>query len=291
MLSKPDVVRYVDGTYPHATVLSDGSWAAEERPVLAPAVRPTSPSSTVVVLSSDAPYYPGLIVALTSFKRYHPDVHAVVLDCGLTTMQSRFVAQFAEVRPGGLHVPQFPAWARFEVACLPYERVLYLDSDIVVLSSLESLLSTDAEFAAVRNLDWTVRDNFRSLDVLRRNGLDPDAPAFNAGVFVLDNRVWGGGRLLSEALAVWPQIRESSIYPDQSTLHAVLCRHGSITWLDPTYNAIAEFWDWTSGPPHVVHFAGDEIKPWHPGCTYPGLEWFFAYSKIATGGTATTGCR
>jgi hypothetical protein len=280
-LSHPDVVDWVDRRYPHASVLPDGRWMATEATAPELCLGAVSPDSTVAVFSSDAAYYPGLVVALASFKRYHPDIHTVILDCGLTTPQARHLGQFAEIRPAGGYVPEFLSWARFEVSCLPYRRIIYLDSDVVVLSRLEALLLTESAFAVVRNLDWQVRANFKSGAMLARYGVDAGAPAFNAGVFALDNLAWGNGRLLHEALDVWTALRDDCIYPDQSILHVVMYAKGHIDFIEDAYNAIAEFWDWRQlGSPRLVHFAGDEIKPWHPGCAYPGLEHFFRYSKI-----------
>lgn len=278
--SRMDVVNHVDQLYPHAEVFPDGRWQAGENPQHAPAIGGAPVASTVVVFSSDATYYAGLVVAMSSFRRHHPEIHVVIIDCGLSTNQALYLSQYAEVKPATVRVAGFPALARFEVSCLPYERIIYLDSDIVVLKRLQALLETDAEFAAVSNLDWKTKDNFSNEAVLERYRVDPGGPAFNSGVFVLDNRVWGRGRLLREALTIWEEVGRECLYADQSVLHILMHSGNGVTLLDNSYNAIAEFWDWQTGMPHIVHFAGDEIKPWDPRYQFPGLELFFEYSKI-----------
>lgn len=281
-LAKPEVVRFVDAHFPHATVDEQGRWCAARYPVLAPPVEPTTPDATVAVFSSDETYYPGLVPALLSFREYHPDIHIVVFDCGLTPAQARFVQQYAEVWRSGNYVPEVPAWARFEVSLLPYARAVYLDSDIIVLARLDDMLATNAEFAAVRNLDWKVTENFANPEVLARYHIAPDTPAFFAGGFSIDNRIWGEGRLLEESLRVYQDAGKTFLYADQSALQLIMHSRRCVTFLGDEYNAIAACWDWhhDAERARVIHYAGDEIKPWDIRCAYPKLDYFFAYSKI-----------
>jgi lipopolysaccharide biosynthesis glycosyltransferase len=281
-LQNTDVVRYVDAHYPHAVVDVGGHWCAEAEPEYLPIVGPVEPDQAVAVFSSDQAYFPGLIPALFSFRAHHPHIHIVVFDCGLTTAQGRYLQQFAEVVVSGNYVSDVPAWARFEVSLLPYARVVYLDSDIIVLNKLSAMFDTDAEFAAVRNLDWKITENFTDPSPLETYGISPDVPAFFAGGFSIDNRVWGGGRLLEESLRVYQDSGTAFLYADQSALQLIMHSRNIVTFIGDEYNAIAACWDWEqrAHEARVIHYAGDEIKPWDPRCQYPGLDYFFAYSKI-----------
>jgi lipopolysaccharide biosynthesis glycosyltransferase len=278
-----DMVYYVDGLYPHAKVDDNGDWYAEDDPVFGPILGPRDPHQAAIAFSSDRLYFPGLMPALLSVRVHHPEVPLVVIDCGLTPIQSRYLQQYAEVIPSSNLLYEIPAWARFDVSLLNYDRVVYLDSDIVVLNKITDLLRTEAEFAAVKNLDWAIKENFADPCVLKRYSIDPNAPAFNAGVFSIDNRLWGKGRLLQEAMRIYKEIGEFFTYADQSALQVLMNYDGHrVTFLDDGYNAIAECWDWQNREScaHIIHYAGDEIKPWDPLCKYPKLDWFFAYSKI-----------
>jgi lipopolysaccharide biosynthesis glycosyltransferase len=281
--SDMDTVRYVDAHYPHAMVDENGEWYADDYPTFGPVVGPRDSRMTVVVLSSDQSYFPGLMPAILSIRQQHPDAPLVVIDCGLTQVQVRYLQQFAEVFPSSNPLPELPAWARFDLSLLNYERVVYLDSDLIVVDTVPDLLRTDCEFAAVRNLDWRVRENFADARVLAKYGIDPDAPAFNSGVFSIDNRAWGQGRLLRYAMSIYSEIGHSLIYPDQAALQIIMNSGGHrVTFLSDGYNAIAECWDWRRRDEcvRIIHYAGNEIKPWNPSCTYPKLECFFAHSKI-----------
>jgi lipopolysaccharide biosynthesis glycosyltransferase len=278
-----EMVYYVDGTYPHAFVEENGSWYADDNPKYRPIVRARNPHQTVVAFSSDQSYFPGLLPAVLSLQQHHPEIPIVVIDCGLTPHQVRYLQQFAEVFTSTHQLPDIPAWARFDVSLLNYDRVVYLDSDIIVLRKIPSLLETDAPFAAVKNLDWSVKENFKDPRVLDRYNIDPETPAFFGGGFSIDNRLWGNGKLAREAMRVYNDVGWSFVYADQSALQIMMYSEGNgVTYLEDEYNAIAECWDWESksDKARVIHYAGDEIKPWNPLCKYPKLQYFFNYSKI-----------
>ena len=282
-LSDMETVYYVDGHYPHATVNDRGEWEAEDDPVFGAPQPPRDPRQTAIVFSSDRQYYSGLIAAMNSVRRFHPRVPLVIINDDLTAVQVAFLRQYAEVVKSANPLPDIPAWARFDVSRLNYDRVVYLDSDVILVQEITELLENDAEFAAVRNLDWPIKENFHEPAVLKEYGVDGDAPAFNAGVFSIDLRKWGKGRLAEEALQLYRRIGHTFAYADQSALQVIMNSQGSgVTFLDDGYNAIAECWDWQNhgNRARIVHYAGDEIKPWSPLCKYPMLDMFFAHSKI-----------
>lgn len=286
LLENVDVVRYVDDHYPHAIVEPDGTWYADKYPHFKAPVQSCDKECTVTVFSADAKYYAGLVPSMLSFREHHPESHIVILDRGLTSIQCLYLAQYAEIVQSNNCVPEIEAWGRFEVSLLKYQRIIYLDSDIIVLKPLTDMHLTHAEFAAVKNLDWKVTENFSEPSVLERYGIPPDLPAFFAGGFSIDNKVWGNGRLLEAANRIYAESGKYFLYGDQSALQIVMYEHGHrITYLGDEYNAIAECWDWEnkSDLAYVIHYAGDAIKPWHPTCNYPMLHIFFKYSKIPCG--------
>lgn len=281
-----ETVYYVDAYYPHATVDSYGNWYAGDEPCYSPIVGPRDSQQTAIVFSSDQLYFPGLMPALLSVLTHHPEVPLVVIDAGLTRQQVRYLQQYAEVFPSKNPLRDLPMWSCFDISFLKYDRVVYLDSDVIVLRKIPALLETEAEFAAVRNLDWKIRENFKDSHLLEKYGVDPEGPAFNSGVFSLDNRIWGNGKLFQVAMAVYAEIGWSFVYADQSALQIIMNSDGHhVTFLEDEYNAIAECWDWgrREDAVRVIHYAGDEIKPWHPLCKYPQLNKFFSYSKIRRG--------
>lgn len=282
-LSNMDIVYYVDANYPHAVVDESGCWYAEENPHFKSKVGFRNPHQAAILFCSDQNFYPGLMAALFSVLDHHPDVPIVIVDHGLTPLQVRYLEQYAEVIPTSILLPPDPVWGSLNLSLVHYDRIVYLDCDVIVLCDISELLDTEAEFAAVRNLDWTVRENYRDSRILQKFKVDPDAPAFNAGVFSIDNRKWGNGRLIHEAMAVNYAAGWSFLYGDQSALQILMNANGQrVSFIPEKYNVIAEYWDREKHDceARIVHYAGNEIKPWHPTCNYPKLDYFFRYSKI-----------
>lgn len=279
--SRPDVVSYVDHHFPHAVVDSKGNWYADTAPFFAPR-RKFASIEIAFVFNTDLNYYPGLVVALRSLLEHHPDTPVVIIERDLSDIQKRYLMQFAEVVPSRRFIPDHVAWDRFEATFLKYHRVVFLDCDIVVLRPLDAFIHTQAHFAAVKNLDWKVRENFRSEKTLKKYKISPDKPAFFAGGFSLDNQVWGNGKLFEQAAELYGQDWEDFLYGDQSALQILMYRnHGEITLIPDEYNALAECWDWGQSRhlARVVHYTG-EWKPWHPQSCQAEEDYFFHYSKI-----------
>src|SRR2546429_4275722 len=176
-LSNMETVYYVDARYPHATVDVNGNWYAEDAPRYEPIIEPRDNHQTAIVFSSDQRYFPGLMPALLSVQTHHPKVPLVVIDEGLTPQQVRYLQQYAEVFPSSNSLRDMAMWSCFDISFLNYDRVVYLDSDIIVLREIPALLEADAEFAAVRNLDWKIGENFTDSHILERYKVNPQAPA------------------------------------------------------------------------------------------------------------------
>lgn len=283
LLSNMQTVGFVDTNYPHAIVDELGNWQAEDVTHYAPPIGPRDPHQTAIAFSSDQPYFPGLMPAILSVIEHHPRVPIVVIDDGLSPAQVRYLQQYCEVFTSRNPLRDFPSWSCLDISFLEYDRVVYLDSDTITLRPLPALIETKAEFAAVRNIDWTIKENFYDPSILDRYEIGLDITAFNAGVFSIDNRIWGKGRLYNEAQKLYEEVGSSFIYPDQSVLHILMnTPDRRVTFIENQYNVIAECWDWYQplDGMRLIHYAGNEIKPWNPLCRYPKLDLFFAYSKI-----------
>jgi lipopolysaccharide biosynthesis glycosyltransferase len=283
VLSNMEMVNWVDAHYPHATVDEAGNWKADDEPRYSPRIEPGDPHQTAIAFSSDQAYFPGLMPALLSVLDHHPNMPLVVIDDGLSKVQVRYLQQYCEVFPSRNPLKEYPPWSCLDVSFLNYDRIVYLDSDTITIRSLPALIESKAEFAAVRNIDWTIKENFHNPSILDRYGIPLDVTAFNAGVFSIDNRIWGNGRLFHEAKKIYDEVGSSFIYPDQSVLHILMNTPARrVTFIENGYNVIAECWDWYQPLKELrlIHYAGNEIKPWNPLCRYPKLELFFSYSKI-----------
>lgn len=141
-------------------------------------------------------------------------------------------------------------------------RVLYLDSDILVLGDIAALWSQDLGDAVVGavidGIDAKVKMNSALVAAVPRV-----AHYFNAGVLLIDLARWKAERISERALDYLQRVPDSP-FSDQDALN-VAC-DGLWTALDPRWNFQAHLRvriaDLTPGKrPAIVHFITN-LKPW-----------------------------
>lgn len=256
----------------------------------------------LLAAATDATYLPWCATAVLSCLEVTPaPVEVVVLHGG--DLDAAAQRRFREVVDGAGGTVAFHAVDAAALAHLPtkgprlggrtswfrvllpelldgYERVLYLDADVLALRSLEPLWATelgDDLFAGVPNV---VADDM--VGHVEGLGLDPRGGYCNAGVLLLNLeqlRVEG----TAAAIAGFVAERGATPWFDQDALNVV----GAGRWrrLDARWNAQNSFWFWpelaaaTIGPeelraavddPALLHFEGPAImKPWHYLCPHP----------------------
>ena len=162
------------------------------------------------------------------------------------------------------------------------DRLVYLDSDVMVLESLLPLARTDLR----GNLIGAVTNVYRHdhLDRLATLGFDRPDRYFNAGVLLMD---LDGMRRAGTSDALLNYGRENSAaieWRDQDTLNVVLSDRRLP--LHPRWNVMNSF-DWPHAAemfgaqavdearrhPAIRHFEGpDHYKPWHFMCELEGHE-------------------
>jgi lipopolysaccharide biosynthesis glycosyltransferase len=160
------------------------------------------------------------------------------------------------------------------------DRIVYLDSDTLVLESLASLWHTaldDHPLAAVPNvIDPPMRSHARAL------GIEPIGGYFNAGVLVMNLELMRADRSY-EAITAFVRDHGATDWYDQDALNVVFARR----WLGlhPRWNAQNSYWFWpdvavdvlgrdgleqATATPAIVHFEGPSVmKPWHYLCEHP----------------------
>jgi len=173
-----------------------------------------------------------------------------------------------------------------------FDKVLYLDCDMVILADLSPLYDSRCEGSAVH----AARDpvgyvsgpygvfNFSDL------GIPPEAPYFNAAVLLMNLRRWREQAIGERVLEYLRRHQASVRLGDQGGMNALL--HDAWTEIDPAWNQMPcvfrpERWrqlgrstaDWkrTMYHPKIVHYAGRE-KPWLAD-PLPGYSYFFRYLK------------
>ncbi|SFH06549.1 glycosyltransferase family 8 protein [Pontibacter chinhatensis] len=144
------------------------------------------------------------------------------------------------------------------------ERVLYLDSDLLVEVDVLELENFDFEgqiLAAVGGgkFKYTLGNKF----YIDRVGMCPETEYFNAGVLLLNLKLWRQNQVKNECLAIAKKYQGALPSHDQSLLN-ILCA-GEFAKLLPAFNC-----QWEANTPKpqvadrmVLHFIGSP-KPWDP---------------------------
>lgn len=171
-----------------------------------------------------------------------------------------------------------------------YDKVLYLDSDILILRDIADLYDTDldgfmAGFVKDVETDW-LESHDQALA-----GLDY-RKCFNAGVFLLDCRKFEQEGIRDKALALlhedYKRDNRLYIYADQDLLQITL--HDKVLFLDDRWNfqfqylwrkeviydQCREKYEKTWQDPWIIHYAGDR-KPW----VYPEIEGASYFWQVA----------
>ena len=159
-----------------------------------------------------------------------------------------------------------------------YEKVIYLDADIVVEGDISKLYEIDIK----DNLLGAVTDGFVSSDerlidsFTRSLGFDGHE-YFNSGVLLMNLTEFRNEMILGKFLYLLEKYNFDTIAPDQDYLN-VLC-HGKVKYLDEGWdvmpNAKREI---DMNKLYIIHYNMFK-KPWNYDCT-PLSQYFQKYAKI-----------
>jgi lipopolysaccharide biosynthesis glycosyltransferase len=140
------------------------------------------------------------------------------------------------------------------------EKVLYLDSDIIVRHSLSELWEIDLKDWALAAVDdlWPTTEGFLAhMEIL---GLPPNVRYFNAGVLLINLNYWRQNKVCERATAFVRENPGKIDFHDQDALNVILAR----CWIP--LPGIWNCQDLATGRPvpdvAIVHFVGPG-KPWH----------------------------
>ncbi len=170
-----------------------------------------------------------------------------------------------------------------------YEKVLYLDSDMLILHDIAPLFHTDLKghpIGAVQDVVCSYLDAHA-----KELNLDME-DMFNAGVLLMDTREYGRRNLMEiglQALAEdYKNRNRKFIYVDQDVLNVTLGRdveyledRWNFQWeflwrLDSIYDGYRKRYEKASSDPWILHYAGDR-KPWsYPWLPYADYFWDMA---------------
>ncbi|MGB6013094.1 MAG: glycosyltransferase family 8 protein, partial [Nodosilinea sp.] len=168
------------------------------------------------------------------------------------------------------------------------ERIIYLDSDVLVKADLAELASIDFDdhaMLAVQDFGHLYVQQAKHLSMLDFAALkiDPGHKYMNTGMLVLNLKKWRSEKIDAKMIDFLTQNPEL-FYPDQDALNIVLA--GQWKEIDPRWNQthIVYRWpSWQDSPfdeklyrdlvenPFITHFTG-RPKPWMPNSTHPQTD-------------------
>lgn len=173
-------------------------------------------------------------------------------------------------------------------------EILYLDSDIIVMNSLKSLLNIDFGNKILYGVNDTFNKEYKKvLDI----PIDKDM--FNAGVMFIDLEKWRNNNIEEKLLQVIQKFNGTILQGDLGVLNAVL--YNSFGVLPPEYNYMTIFEDMSyeemiAFKKPINYYSKEEIqeardrivlrhfttsflskRPWQEGSTVAHIEQFKKY--------------
>lgn len=271
-----------------------------------------SPEVVNIVCTIDESYVPfcGIMLYSLACKNPHSNLHVFILHNGLQPESeleikdflSQFISYLSFIKIDDSFLINCPISCHVSIATyfrllipevIPdnIDKILFLDSDIIIRKNIISLWNTNIDHyshAAV-----TACDSMAFSDK-ERLGIPISSPYFNAGLMLINLNYWRKEKIFYNALEFINSQFERILWWDQDVLNYLLYDR----WLpiDPTWNAQGDIFQarFASLPefnsvayknalkdPAIVHFSGSGIcKPWHYYCSHPFRHEFEQYLRL-----------
>lgn len=227
---------------------------------------------TVVVLTCDDRFVPYTAVVARQIARHAVESFPILVVSDGVTAENKALARTFCPRIEFIEAQQLLENRSFAVSdSLPraaylrlfldeiltdFDRAVYLDSDISLLTDISPLLAmTPTAAPIIAGYDLT---RAPTLENNSRLGMSKDAAYFNSGVIVYDLRAIRREGILADARQYAVENADRCQYADQDAQNAVL--DGRWQVLDWRWNAQNYMSDRMPKLPFIRHFAGD--KPW-----------------------------
>ena len=193
-----------------------------------------------------------------------------------------------------------------------FDKVIYLDTDMVVTGDLEELWNIDVGNNYVLAVEEIYKDT-STIKVLINLGINPEYKYFNAGLLVMNLEKWRTDNIAEKVIEYTKKNRDK-VRHDQDTLNVLLAgnwgelhpKWNQIHWIYESYfrednpfpkednpyrNLPEDVYNEVLNNPCITHFTSYP-KPFatglrYPECTHPRKDLFFQYLDL----TAWSGWR
>ncbi|MCU7551297.1 glycosyltransferase family 8 protein [Chitinophagaceae bacterium LB-8] len=148
------------------------------------------------------------------------------------------------------------------------QKVLYLDTDIIIKKDIEELWKTDIQKYCLAAVDE------KNVDHVQRLQLPTVNSYFNAGVLLINVPVWRQLEVTKRGLHLANKYKNQLLAHDQDILNMLLLDN----WIP-----LSPKWNQTEGhrlgklidDPTIIHFVG--FKPWTIHCIHPYKNEYYHY--------------
>jgi len=263
-----------------------------------------SPDSIAIVISPDSGYRLPSLVTIYSllknnpkrrFKIYillaelSPDwievhkklIHQMGSSVELIRVESSLFSEFRSKYP----YPPSAYYRVFAADLIPEERVLYLDSDLLIHGSIEELIELDMGAYPIAAVEDSLVDDLDRLDLKTTEGY------FNSGVLLMDLNKFRDQELGSRVAEYLKSNPEKIYFADQCGFNAVL--KGNWMVINPKWNFQSGFLNKNHKKelayteqvvsnarkePLIIHYTGMS-KPWKTDGKHPFRSLYWKYLK------------
>lgn len=159
-----------------------------------------------------------------------------------------------------------------EVLPKELEKVLYLDSDLVVIGSLHELYNLDISEYALAAWGHPIVSTKKRLEMQSDR-------YFNSGVMLINLQAWRCDQIALRACDFVKKHPQKIKFPDQDALNKIV--DGNFLHLPQKWNALV---DLSTGQSQVneetaiAHFVGS-LKPWQAWCFNPAKKIYWTYLR------------
>lgn len=168
------------------------------------------------------------------------------------------------------------------------DKILYLDVDVLVNSSLRELWDID-----ISEYSMAVVEDAYSENIIESNRLGIYSKRFNNGVALMNLGIWRKCHITQQCISLLLQNKELFKFMDQDANNVLL--HDDVLFIDFKYNMQRQFYGSKDflflhkdkitqinkhrDNPVIVHFNGP-IKPWHRECKHPFRHKYLRYANM-----------
>lgn len=258
-----------------------------------------------VAMTFDDNYAEHSVVLMTSIlfnKKEDEKIHFHIVDGGLTEGKKNQLAEikdctveFHNVDPKLFekyvkkdYYPVSMLYTMILPDLIPVDRLLYLDSDMVVNSSLGELWRTDFDGNYV-----LAAEDANGKKYAKRFKLKSGSKFFNTGTMLINCKKWREDNIPKRAVEISMENTGTNLGYDQTILNQLF--EGKVKFIDlkwnlqycplnvwATYDDRAEYKGAIANP-SIIHYVGD-YKPWKKGlgCFNPKQADYLKYHKLTS---------